>query len=106
MRLPRELRQGLSGASYCFVGLTNQANRPRADGAQAPPASGPVEREVRRHLAVAQAGWGMLCHQMCASEQRPPEKVAWSTPSRTIRGRGSPGLRTGKLVPVDLTQIS
>src|SRR5258706_98912 len=28
-------------------GLTNQANRPRADGARAPPASGPVEREVR-----------------------------------------------------------
>ena len=29
--------------------LTNQANRPRADGAQAPPASGPVERVVRPH---------------------------------------------------------
>src|SRR5512142_3229997 len=27
--------------------LTNQANRPRADGAPAPPASGPVERVVR-----------------------------------------------------------
>src|SRR5690242_17501654 len=31
--------------------LTNQANRPRADGAQAPPASGPVERVVRHHHA-------------------------------------------------------
>src|SRR5437764_6047982 len=28
--------------------LTNQANRLRADGAQAPPASSPVERVVRR----------------------------------------------------------
>src|SRR5438046_8371600 len=32
--------------------LTNQANRPRADGAPAPPASGPVEREVRRRAAL------------------------------------------------------
>src|SRR6266436_2092129 len=31
-------------------GLTNQANRRRADGAPAPPASGPVEPAVRRHL--------------------------------------------------------
>src|SRR5215471_12155001 len=30
--------------------LTNQAKRPRADGAPAPPASGPLEREVRRHV--------------------------------------------------------
>src|SRR5437762_5524632 len=28
---------------------TRLSNRRRADGAQAPPASGPVEREVRRH---------------------------------------------------------
>ena len=27
--------------------LTKEAKRPRADGAPAPPASGPVEREVR-----------------------------------------------------------
>ena len=33
---------------YCR--LTNQANRPRADGAEAPPASGPVERAVRPRL--------------------------------------------------------
>src|SRR5207248_1900051 len=31
-----------------FRRLTNQANRPRADGAPAPPASSPVERVVRR----------------------------------------------------------
>ncbi len=30
--------------------LTNQANRLRADGAQAPPASSPVERGVRPHM--------------------------------------------------------
>jgi hypothetical protein len=33
----------------CVCRLTNQANRPRADGAPAPPASGPVERVVSRH---------------------------------------------------------
>ena len=32
--------------------LTNQANRLRADGAQAPPASSPVERVVRPHLPL------------------------------------------------------
>src|SRR5205823_12087969 len=32
---------------------TNQANRPRADGAQAPPASGPVERVVRHAQAAS-----------------------------------------------------
>ena len=38
--------------------LTNQVNRPRADGAPAPPASGPVEREVRRPLAMLRhASW-------------------------------------------------
>jgi hypothetical protein len=30
--------------------LENQANRPRTDSAQAPPASGLVERVVRHHL--------------------------------------------------------
>src|SRR5207248_3553400 len=33
--------------------LTNQANRLRGDGAQAPPASSPVERVVRRQLISA-----------------------------------------------------
>jgi hypothetical protein len=42
-------------SSLYFHGLTNQANRPRADGAPAPPASGPVEREVGRHIQAEAA---------------------------------------------------
>src|SRR5450755_1674941 len=40
--------RGTRVARGLWCGLTNQANRPRADGAPAPPASGPVERDVRR----------------------------------------------------------
>src|SRR5438552_8777142 len=83
MRLPRELRQGLSGASYCFVGLTNQANRPRADGAQAPPASGPVEREVRRQCAERVFRKSHLTRFQTSSAVPPVDAVAvfrkWST---------------------------
>src|SRR5215831_5341606 len=39
---------GIHFDGISFVEPTNQANRPRADGASAPPASGPVEREVSR----------------------------------------------------------
>ena len=48
--------------------LTNQANRLRADGAQAPPASGPVEREVRRlYRTVWSYHSGLL--MFCANEE-------------------------------------
>src|SRR6266699_5948338 len=39
-------------ARHAAWGLTNQANRRRADGAPAPPASGPVERVVRAHCFI------------------------------------------------------
>lgn len=58
-----------------------------------------------RLLGTVQLGWGMLCHQMRASAQSPSKKRAWSTPSSTMRGSGSPGSRAGNPVPVDAAQI-
>ncbi len=48
---------------------------------------------------------GMLCHQMSQRLHKPPSNSASSTPSSTIRGSGSPGLRATRLVPVDCAQI-
>jgi len=48
----------------------NQANRPRADGAPAPPASGPVEREVRRqHSLLVRRDKGTVDHADRARRQ-------------------------------------
>jgi hypothetical protein len=41
------------GAYGAKRGLTDEANWPRADGAAAPPASGPVERVVSRRIGCS-----------------------------------------------------
>lgn len=50
-------------------------------------------------------GNGMLCHHKRQSRHKSPLKDAWSMPSRTMRGSGSPGFRAIRLVPVDAAQI-
>ena len=59
----------------------------------------------QRRLDDAHAAIGMLCHQIWHCLHKPPSNSAFNTPSRTMRGNGSPGLRATRLVPVDLAQI-
>lgn len=90
-------RGGMSLDTECARSLEDRGK------ARAPGTIQPAPRHSRR-CAEPQAGWGKLCHQMRATEQRLPLNVAWRTPSSTILGNGSPGLRETRLVPVDFAQ--
>ncbi len=48
---------------------------------------------------------GMLCHQISHLVHKPPANSAFSMPSSTIRGSGSPAFRATRFVPVDWAQI-
>lgn len=58
----------------------------------------------RRRRDVVHAGTGKLCHQMRHCLHDPPSNSACSTPSRIMRGNGSPGLCATRFVPVERAQ--
>lgn len=67
--------------------------------------TGAGTRRMKRPFHEAQACIGRLCHQSSQRLHKPASNSALSTPSSTILGSGSPGLRATRLVPVDCAQI-